>query len=123
MGHVAVALSDGRVLVWAGCNEEDGHYWPPDQVLVSESRSSSVWTVVTTRGQTPPPTSGAAAAVIDNVLYVFGGTTMSATGLEDSSDALFALEVSQWQWKRVWPSGGPPPVPCDKAVAFAHDNR
>jgi hypothetical protein len=52
--------------------------------------STREWTELECTGSIPCPRSGHAAVLIDDVMYVFGGSTMDKTYLDD----LFALQLS-----------------------------
>ena len=66
----------------------------------SFSAASDSWTAVSTTGQAPSARTGHAAVIVDDVMYVIGGTN-GKTAFGD----IWALSLSTLQWNIVGSSG------------------
>ena len=99
VGHAALALSDGRIIVLGGLSRSANALTPLDTVYIYDIAQSS-WSTLTIGGSpTPVPRRNFAATVIDaDKILIHGGADASfQTALSDGA----ILDLKKLQWSAV----------------------
>jgi len=100
-GHSA-SIVNGEMIIYGG---EDDRHWPFKDMYVLQL-ATLTWRKVAQYGLVPPARAYHTTTVIDNKLYVFGGTDGKSRRMDDLS----ILDTETWTWSRPT-LGGNAPLP------------